>query len=141
MTTQRRRMRSAAVSIGLTALMAASLTGCSSDDDETADYAAICVNPETQERIDDSNCRDDREYNGSGAGFFWFYMATRGGAFVPPIGGRYSAGTGTFAGSSLRAPQGGTATVQRGGLDTKGGNIGTIARGGFGKAGKGGSGG
>lgn len=141
MTTPRRRMRSAAVSIGLTALMAASLTGCSSDDDDTADYAAICVNPETQERTDDTNCKDDREYNGSGAGFFWFYMATRGGAFVPPIGGRYGPGSGTFAGSSLRAPQGGTATVQRGGLDTKGGNIGTIARGGFGKAGKGGSGG
>ena len=123
----KRRMRSAGITLGLTALVAASLTGCSNDEDQP-DYAAICVDPQTQERTDDGNCKDDREYHGSGAGFFWFYMATRGNAFVPPIGGR-------------RGAAGGTATVKRGGLDTKGGNIGTITRGGFGKAGKGGSGG
>jgi hypothetical protein len=133
-------MRSAGITLGLTALMAASLTGCSSGE-ETPDYAAICVDPQTQERADDSNCKDDREYHGSGAGFFWFYMATRGSAFVPPIGGRYAPSDGTYTASNLRNAQGGTATVRRGGLDTKGGNIGTIARGGFGKAGKGGSGG
>jgi hypothetical protein len=137
----RRRMRSVGITLGLTALVAASLTGCSSSDDDQADYAAICVDPETQERTDDDNCKDEREYQGSGAGFFWFYMATRGGAFVPPIGGRYNAADGTYRASGLRNASGGTATIQRGGLSTKGGNIGTIARGGFGKAGKGSSGG
>ncbi|MDX6260808.1 MAG: hypothetical protein QOH84_2496 [Kribbellaceae bacterium] len=137
----RRRMRSAGITLGLTALVAASLTGCSSGDDEKADYAAICVDPETQQRADDDKCKDDREYHGSGAGFFWFYMATRGGFLVPPIGGRYNAGDGSYTSSNLRNSSGGTATIQRGGLSTKGGNIGTIARGGFGKAGKGGSGG
>lgn len=137
----RRRMRSAGITLGLTALVAASLTGCSSDDDQ-ADYAAICVDPQTQERTDDDKCKDEREYHGSGAGFFWFYMATRGGGFVPPIGGRYNAADGTYTSSGLRNSSGGTATIQRGGLDTKGGNIGTISRGGFGKAGgKGSSGG
>lgn len=142
MTQQRtsRRMRSVGITLGLTALVAASLTGCSKDDDQ-ADYQAICVDPETQQRADDGKCKDDREYHGSGAGFFWFYMATRGGALVPPIGGRYNTADGGYSTSGLRNAGGGTATVKRGGLDTKGGNIGTISRGGFGKASKGSHGG
>jgi len=140
MTAPRRRMRSAGITLGLTALVAASLTGCSSGQEQT-DYAAICVNPETQERTDDTNCKDNREYHGSGAGFFWFYMATRAGGLVPPIGGKYNSSAGTYTVANARNAQGGTATVKRGGLDPKGGDIGTISRGGFGKAGKGGAGG
>lgn len=130
----RRRMRSATVTLGLTTLMAASLTGCAAE--EKPDYAAICVDPQTQTRADDDNCTDEREYHGSGAGFFWFYMATRGNAFVPPIGGRYNAANGTYT-----VPRTGSPTVKRGGLDKGGGDIGTITRGGFGKTGKGSSGG
>jgi hypothetical protein len=126
-------MRSAGITLGLTALVAASLTGCSSDDQP--DYAAICVDPQTEQRTDDGNCKDDREYHGSGAGFFWFYMATRGGGLVPPIGGRYNTAQGSFTTPA------GSPTIKRGGLDTKGGDIGKISRGGFGKAGKGSSGG
>ncbi|WP_350280563.1 hypothetical protein [Kribbella sp. HUAS MG21] len=131
-----RRMRSAKVTLGLTALMAASLTGCASDEDEQPDYAAICVDPETQTRADDDNCTDEREYHGSGGGFFWFYMATRGNAFVPPVGGRYNVAQGTYT-----VPRSGSPTVRRGGLDRGGGDIGTITRGGFGKSGHGSSGG
>ncbi|WP_433163023.1 hypothetical protein [Kribbella sp. CA-247076] len=132
---KRRRMRSGAVTLGLTALVAASLTGCSNDE-EQPDYAAICVDPQTQTRTDDDDCQDEREYHGSGAGFFWFYMATRGGAFVPPIGGRYNAANGTYT-----VPRTGSPTIRRGGLDRGGGDIGTITRGGFGKSGHGSSGG
>jgi hypothetical protein len=127
-------MRSAGVTLGLTALVAASLTGCSNNNQP--DYAAICVDPQTQTRSDDENCKDDREYHGSGAGFFWFYMATRGGGLVPPIGGRYNAAQGTYT-----IPRTGSPTIKRGGIDKKGGDIGTITRGGFGKSGKGSSGG
>jgi hypothetical protein len=134
-------MRSAAVSLGLTALMAASLTGCSSDEDDTADYAAICVNPETPGTHRRRQLPRRPGVQRLGRRLLWFYMATRGGGFVPPIGGRFTPGSGTYSTGGLRSPGGGTATVQRGGLDTRGGNIGTIARGGFGKAGKGGSGG
>ena len=138
-----RRMRSAGITLGLTALVAASLTGCSNDDDQP-DYAAICVDPQTEQRASDDNCKDEREYHGSGAGFFWFYMATRGGALVPPIGGRYTAGNGTYTIPQSR-PSGtggsGSPTIKRGGLDPGGGDIGTISRGGFGKSGKGSSGG
>ncbi|MFC0627029.1 hypothetical protein [Kribbella deserti] len=142
MSQSRRRMRSAGITLGLTALVAASLTGCSND--EPKDYAAICVNPQTEERVDDDQCDDEREYNGSGGGgggFFWFYMATRGGGLVPPVGGRYSPSAGTYSVSTLRNSKGRPVSVQRGGLDTRGGDIGTIARGGFGKSSKGGSGG
>ena len=111
MTPPRRRMRSAGITLGLTALMATSLTGCSNDE-KTPDNAAICVDPQTQERTDDSNCKDDREYHGSGAGFFWFYMATRGGAFVPPIGGRYNPSQGTYTVSQVRNAQGAPVTVR-----------------------------
>ena len=45
-TTTRRRMRSASISLGITAVMASSLTGCAS----SADYAAVCVDPDTEER-------------------------------------------------------------------------------------------
>jgi hypothetical protein len=132
----KRRMRSAKVTLGLTALMAASLTGCASEE-EQPDYAAICVDPQTQTRTDDDNCTDDeREYHGSGGGFFWFYMATRGNAFVPPVGGRYNVASGTYT-----VPRSGSPTVRRGGLDRGGGDIGTITRGGFGKSGHGSSGG
>ena len=42
----------------------------------SADYAAVCVDPETQERVDDDQCDDDSDYNGSGSGFFWYYPVT-----------------------------------------------------------------
>jgi hypothetical protein len=128
-------MRSAQVTLGLTALMAASLTGCAAEE-EQPDYAAICVDPQTQTRTEDDNCTDEREYHGSGAGFFWFYMATRGNAFVPPVGGQYNVANGTYT-----VPRTGSPTVRRGGLDRSGGDIGTITRGGFGKSGHGSSGG
>ncbi|TWD79926.1 hypothetical protein FB561_0992 [Kribbella amoyensis] len=134
-----RRMRSAGITLGLTALMAASLTGCSSGDQP--DYAAICVDPQTQTRTDDDECKDEREYHGSGAGFFWFYMATRGNGYVPAVGSRYNAGQGTYTIPRTGSGGSGSPTIRRGGLDRKGGDIGTITRGGFGKSGKGSSGG
>lgn len=139
MTQHRRRMRSAAVTLGLTGLVAASLTGCNSD--VPPDYAAICVDPQTQNRTDDEDCdeNDEREYRGSGGGFFWFYMATRGNAFVPPVGGRYNVADGSY--NVPRGSGGAAPTVKRGGLDRGGGNIGTITRGGFGSSGKGSYGG
>ena len=45
MTPPTRRMRSTSISLGITALMASSLTGCAT----SADYAAVCVDPDTQE--------------------------------------------------------------------------------------------
>lgn len=120
-TTTRRRMRSSAVTLGVTAVMASGLTGCATT---SADYAAVCVNPDTNERVDDDQCDDDSDYNGVGTGFFWYYLGAS--RLVPAIGGRVSGGT--FNGSGL------SGTVQRGGLPRTGGSTvkSTTTKGGFG---------
>ena len=123
-TPTRRRMRSTSISLGITALMASSLTGCSS----SADYAAVCVDPATEERVPDDQCDDDNDYNG-GSGFFWYYLAAR--SVVPGIG--QTATGGTFRGSTLNG------TVQRGGLPTTGGSTvkSATTKGGFGGSSRG----
>ena len=121
----RRRMRSASVSLGITAVMASSLTGCSS----SADYAAVCVDPGTEERVADDQCDDDSDYNGSGSGFFWYYLGAR--SLVPGIGSTETGGT--FRGSTLNG------SVQRGGLPTTGGSTvkTSTTKGGFGGSSRG----
>lgn len=124
-TTPRSRRRSASVVIGVTALMASGLTGCAS----SPDYAAVCVDPQTEERVDDDECDDDSDYNGTGAGFFWYYLASS--ARVPAVGS--TATGGTYNGSSLNG------SVQRGGLPSEGGSSvkSTTTKGGFGGSSRG----
>ena len=124
-TTPRSRRRSASVVIGVTALMASGLTGCAS----SPDYAAVCVDPQTEERVDDDECDDDSDYNGTGAGFFWYYLASS--ARVPAVGS--TATGGTYNGSSL------SGSVQRGGLPSEGGSSvkSTTTKGGFGGSSRG----
>lgn len=121
----RRRMRSASISLGITAVMASSLTGCAS----SADYAAVCVNPDTEERVADDQCDDDSDYNGAGSGFFWYYLGAR--ALVPGVGSTVTGGT--FRGSTLNG------TVQRGGLPSTGGSTvkTSTTKGGFGGSSRG----
>jgi hypothetical protein len=131
MTTPRRRLRSTGVTIGVTALMAAGLTGCAS----SADYAAVCVDPETEERVPDYECDDaDDDYDSdtvSGTGFFWYYYAAS--RSFPPVGSRVSGGT--FNASST------SGSVQRGGLSSSGGSSvkSATTKGGFGGSGRGSS--
>ena len=124
-TPTRRRMRSTSISLGITALMASSLTGCSS----SADYAAVCVDPDTQERVEDEQCDDDSDYNGTGSGFFWYYLGAR--TLIPAVG--QTATGGTYRGSTLNG------TVQRGGLPTTGGSTvkSATTKGGFGGSNRG----
>lgn len=130
----RRRMRSVKVTLGLTALVATSLTGCGGDD-KKLEYAAICVNPKTNERLDDDQCKDDHEYDGHSGGMYWFYMPTNGGYVMPPVGGHYANTGGTYRVSEVRSSSGKPVTVQRGGLPKTGGSISTVTKGGFGKSG------
>ena len=124
-TPTRRRMRSSSISLGITALMASTLTGCSS----SADYAAVCVDPDTKERVADDQCDDDSDYNGGGSGFFWYYLGAS--SRIPAVGQTTSGGT--FSGSSLNG------TVQRGGLPTTGGSSvkSATTKGGFGGSSRG----
>ena len=116
MTTTPRRMRSNTVLLGVTALAASSLTGCASE----PDYAAICVDPETEVRVDDDQCDDSDDpddYTPGVPGFFWFYLGARSAAPIPAIGSRYDPSAGTYNGRGLVRDGRG---VQRGGLPTKG---------------------
>ena len=110
-----RRLRSKRVLLGVTALAASSLSGCASE----PEYAAICTDPQTHQRVDDDQCDDGdqpEDYHG-GAGFFWFYLATSSRARVPAVGGRYDDRAGTYNGAGL---VGGHRSVQRGGLPKAG---------------------
>jgi hypothetical protein len=132
-TATRRRMRSSSVTLGVTAVVAAGLTGCAS----SADYAAVCVDPSTDQRVADDQCDDTdggSSAGGVGAGaFVWYYLAAS--RVVPAIGAGVSGGT--FNRSGL------TGTVQRGGLPEKGGSTvkSTTTKGGFGGSTRGFSGG
>ena len=124
-TPTRRRMRSSSISLGITALMASSLTGCSS----SADYAAVCVDPATEMRVDDDQCDDDRDYDGHSSGFFWYYLGQN--SRVPAVGSGVSGGT--YKGSTL------SGSVARGGLSKAGGSSvkSTTTKGGFGGSSRG----
>jgi hypothetical protein len=117
MTTTRpapRRLRSRTVLLGVTALTASSLTGCASQ----PDYAAICTDPQTNERVDDDQCDDSdepRDYTPGLGGFFWFYMLTSASNRIPAVGQSYSPRWGSYNGRGLRGT-----SVQRGGLPRQG---------------------
>lgn len=112
-----RRMRSHTVLIGVTALTASSLSGCASE----PEYAAICTDPQTQERVEDDQCDpsdEPRDYQpGIGPGFFWFYLLATSSRRLPAVGQGYSPRGGTYNGRSL--VNSGT-RVQRGGLPRAG---------------------
>lgn len=123
--------RSAAVPLLVTSMLAAGLTGCSSDSDDESDstHQAVCVD-EDDVRVDDDRCDDERR-PGYVGGFAWYFLAV--GARYPPFGGRVTGG-------SVRRPSG--SVVSYGGTRRDGGTASrtTVSRGGFGGRG-GGSGG
>ena len=112
-----RRMRSKTVLLGVTALAASSLSGCAASE---PDYAAICTDPQTNERVDDDECDDSdepRDYTPGLGGFFWFYMLTSGSNRIPAIGQSYSPRWGSYNGRGIA---GAGNRVQRGGLPKQG---------------------
>ncbi len=116
MTTTIRRA-SRAVPLGLTVLAASSLSGCGGD----PDVAAVCVDPQTQERVDDDQCDDSnapQDYDGGsgvGGAFFWYYVGTQTSRAIPAVGAPVSGGT--FNGQGLVNSG---RSVQRGGLPADG---------------------
>ena len=117
MTAAPRRMRSTTVMLGVTALAASSLSGCAASE---PDYAAICTDPQTNERVDDDQCDDSeepRDYTPGLGGFFWFYMLTSGANRIPAVGQAYSPRWGSYNGRGLASAGN---RVQRGGLPRQG---------------------
>ena len=87
----RRRMRSVSVAIGVTAVAAAALSGCSS----SPDYNAVCVDERTQQRVSDRDCDDDGTY---GSTYRWYYLGR--GQRSPSVGSRVSGGSTVDPGGS-----------------------------------------
>jgi hypothetical protein len=114
-----RRMRSKNVALALTTLAAAaSLSSCSAGDD----YQAICVDPQTEERVADDTCDDDTGTYVEGEsdldGFYWFYIPTSGGHRAPAVGSSYS----SLKSAGVYKPPAGK-SFTKGGFSSKGGSV------------------
>ncbi len=110
------RRRSASVTIGVAAALAATLSGCGTREEYT--HGAVCADRQTQQRVGDDRC-DDGRVGGGGGLYEWYYL--RAGSRAQPIGAR-------VGGGSFTAPPSGAA-VYRGGVPSEGG---AVTRGGFG---------
>lgn len=144
-----RRRRSEIVALGVTAVMAASsLAACGSDDEP--EYAGVCVDPQTQVRLEDDQCRcldpdsgewntdddDCRSRSGNRSHVGWYFIPygliaagvgqrVAGGSLSRPMNRSYGVGGvprtgGTVSKSSVK---GGT-TISRGGFGSRGGGVG-----------------
>lgn len=112
--------KSKAVVIAGTGFLAASLlTGCSTDND--ADYAKVCKDAKSNQRVSDDKCSDDGVHSGV-YGFYYFSMLNNSQARVPAIGA-------PLTGGATSIPD--TATSKAG--VKPGGD--TVSRSGFGKGG------
>lgn len=119
--------RSTSVALGVTAVLAAALTGCAPED---ADNAAVCTD-QALTRVDDSYCSEDYTDDGYNTrphvGAFAWYFLPRG-AGIPALGKKAIGGTATKpAAGSIRS-----------GTSADGGSV---TRGGFGSSSSGKSGG
>lgn len=107
------RRRSASVNLGVAAVLVATLSGCSGFEEEEYDYGAVCADEQTQVRVGDDLCDDDRDRHR------WYYIP--GGRRAASVGDRVNGG-------SFSAPPSSAASY-RGGVPSEGG---TVSRGGFG---------
>lgn len=110
------------------------------------DHVAVCVDPNTATRVEDTHCADAEEQLDIGEPVlhlspthptvvhYWYYYDTRAGLTAPPVGGKVTGGTyltpppvrdnrpASIARAGSVTPQGGqittrgSTTVQRGGL-------------------------
>jgi hypothetical protein len=96
---------------GTAAFAVLALSGCG--EDPKPDHQAVCVDQQTQKRIDDDKCDDDHH----GHGFIYYPI----GHAYPPVGSQVSGGI-------TKLPKGHYAQV--GGISKSGG---VVTRGGFGR--------
>ena len=112
MDTRPTRRRSASVTLGVSLALAATLSGCGQ---EEYTHGAVCADRETQERVEDEQCDDERRGGRHG----WYFIPV--GGVARPVGTRV--GGGTFTAPPASQP------VYRGGVPRGGG---AVSRGGFG---------
>ncbi|MGX1160039.1 hypothetical protein FBY31_1599 [Arthrobacter sp. SLBN-100] len=121
---KRSQRRTVVVGLGVTALLAGTITAVVTSNQDDPEYAQVCFNDETGERVEDTKCNSSA---GRGGGLYAWYFFSRG-AYVPPLGQRPSAPNYTRT-----VPSGAKAST---GYSTQGG---TVSRGGFGTSAKSGT--
>ena len=122
---KRSQRRTVVVGLGVTALLAGTITAIVASNEQEPDYAQVCFNDETGERVEDTQCNSTA---GRGGGLYAWYFYPRG-AGVPGVGQNRS----SYPNFTRTVPQGAKTST---GYSTKGG---TVSRGGFGSSSKGGS--
>lgn len=122
---KRSQRRTVVVGLGVTALLAGTITAVVTSNQDEADYAQVCFNDETGERVEDTQCNSSAGRNG---GLYAWYFFPRG-ASVPGVGQNRS----SYPNYTSTIPSDAKAST---GYSTKGG---TVSRGGFGSSSKGGS--
>jgi hypothetical protein len=124
---KRSQRRTVVVGLGVTALLAGTITAMVASSQEDPDYAQVCFNDDTGERVEDTQC-DNSSTEGRSSGIYAWYFYSRG-ASVPGLGQNRSG----FPSYTRTVPSGAKAAT---GYSTKGGSV---SRGGFGGSSKGGS--
>ncbi|WP_459385437.1 Tat pathway signal protein [Arthrobacter humicola] len=124
---KRSQRRTVVVGLGVTALLAGTITAMVASNEDEADYAQVCFNDDTGERVDDAQCNNSST-DGRSSGIYAWYFYSRG-ASVPGLGQNRSG----YPSYSRTVPTGAKAST---GYSAKGG---TVSRGGFGGSAKGGS--
>lgn len=130
-TNRNRGRKSAAVVLGISGILASAvLTGCTPGGDVIdADYAQVCQEKTTQQRVEDDKCSDQ----GRSSGHYGWYFLPMGNSgsntprSIPAVGS-------PLAGGVTSVPQGAST---RSGTPSKGSTA--VSRGGFGGTAKGGS--
>jgi len=128
--TKRKRRRTVVITLGVTALLAGTITAVVASQNDDDDYAQVCTDESTQQRVEDSKCEDSGASSTAGRShthYGWYFFPR--GSSIPAIGSsvkNYSGGTSTL-------PKGSTAAK---GFSSKGGSFtkSTTSRGGFGKS-------
>lgn len=133
--------RKGQLALGTSAVLSAGFLAACSHDGAKADYAGVCRDTKTQQRLPDSEC--DGHHHNTHAGWVYYRMGQR----VAPVGGRLNdyattiPKNATYAAGGFDA-QGGkvTSSSVKEGTSIKGSdgsNKGSVVRGGFGKGGGG----
>jgi hypothetical protein len=124
---KRSQRRTLVVGLGVTALLAGTITAVVASNEEEPDYAQVCFNEESGERVEDTQCNNSSSEGRSSAIYAWYFFAR--GASVPGVGQNRA----NYPNYTKTAPAGAKTST---GYSTKGG---TVSRGGFGGSSKGGS--
>jgi hypothetical protein len=122
---KRSQRRTVVVGLGVTALLAGTITAVVASNQDEPEYAQVCFNDETGERVEDTNCNSSA---GRAGGIYAWYFFSRG-SFVPAVGQNRS----TAPNYARTVPSGAKAST---GYSSQGG---TVSRGGFGTSAKSGT--